>query len=137
MREDQIIVGGQAVIEGVMMRAPHSYAVAVRRPDGQIVAKSERLPSLAEQYPLLKLPVLRGSAVLIQSMFLGIKALNFSANVAFHEAEKDTDLAAQDLQTPALPSAIGARAGTVAVVTEVKPAAPTKSAAGAIGSIVF
>ncbi|MEP6636949.1 MAG: DUF1385 domain-containing protein, partial [Acidobacteriota bacterium] len=50
MREDQIIVGGQAVIEGVMMRAPHSYAVAVRRPDGQIVSKSERLPALSETY---------------------------------------------------------------------------------------
>ena len=60
MKEEQIIVGGQAVIEGVMMRAPHSYAVAVRRPDGQIVSKGERLPSLAEKYPLLKLPVLRG-----------------------------------------------------------------------------
>jgi uncharacterized protein YqhQ len=136
MREDQIIVGGQAVIEGVMMRAPHSYAVAVRRPDGQIVAKSERLPALSEKYPLLKLPVLRGSAVLIQSMFLGIKALNFSANVAFHEAEKDTP-PTPDFQTPALPSGIMANAGTVAVATEVKPAAPAKSAAGAIGSIVF
>ena len=136
MREDQIIVGGQAVIEGVMMRAPHSYAVAVRRPDGQIVAKSERLPSLAEKYPLLKLPVLRGSAVLIQSMFLGIKALNFSANVAFHEAEKDK-VTAPDFQTPALPSGITANVGSVAVATEVKPAAPVKSAAGAIGSIIF
>src|SRR6266478_8717815 len=89
MREDQIIVGGQAVIEGVMMRAPHSYAVAVRRADGQIVAKSERLPVLSEKYPLLKLPVLRGSAVLIQSMILGIKALNFSANVVFHQTESE------------------------------------------------
>ena len=136
MREDQIIVGGQAVIEGVMMRAPHSYAVAVRRPDGQIVARSERLPALSEKYPLLKLPVLRGSAVLIQSMFLGIKALNFSANVAFHEAEKDT-APPPDFQPPALPSGMVANAGTVAVATEVKPAAPTKSAAGAIGSIIF
>src|SRR2546423_13205889 len=89
MREDQIIVGGQAVIEGVMMRAPHSYAVAVRRPDGQIVSKAERLPALSETYPMLNLPVLRGSAVLIQSMLLGIKALNFSANVVFHEAESE------------------------------------------------
>jgi len=136
MREDQIIVGGQAVIEGVMMRAPHSYAVAVRRPDGQIVARSERLPALSEKYPLLKLPVLRGSAVLIQSMFLGIKALNFSASVAFHEAEKDT-APTPDFQTPALPSGIVTNAGTVAVATEVKPAVPTKSAAGAIGSIIF
>jgi len=139
MREDQIIVGGQAVIEGVMMRAPHSYAVAVRRPDGQIVAKSERLPVLAETYPLLKLPVLRGSAVLIQSMVLGIKALNFSANVVFHEAEKDTAAEAPQFETASIGSSIGATAAPIAVATEVKPAAKVKSssAAGAIGSIVF
>src|ERR1700730_13457484 len=87
MREDQIIVGGQAVIEGVMMRAPHSYAVAVRRPDGQIVSMGERLPVLAEKYPLLKFPVLRGSAVLIHSMILGIKALNFSASIVFDDMQ--------------------------------------------------
>ena len=104
MREDQIIVGGQAVIEGVMMRAPHSYAVAVRRPDGQIVSKSERLPVLAETYPLLKLPVLRGSAVLIQSMVLGIKALNFSANVVFHEAENQPSQESPNFQPAGLPS---------------------------------
>jgi uncharacterized protein YqhQ len=139
MREDQIIVGGQAVIEGVMMRAPHSYAVAVRRPDGQIVAKSERLPVLAEKYPLLKLPVLRGSAVLIQSLILGIKALNFSANVVFHEAEKETAARAPEFQAAALTSGMVATAAPVAVATEVKPAAEVKStaAAGAIGSIIF
>src|SRR5258708_5888008 len=93
MKEEQIIVGGQAVIEGVMMRAPHSYAVAVRRPDGQIVSKGERLPALGDKYPLLKLPVLRGSAVLIQSMILGIKALNFSANIAFDEMLKNPEAA--------------------------------------------
>ncbi|HLF82757.1 MAG TPA: DUF1385 domain-containing protein [Blastocatellia bacterium] len=139
MREDQIIVGGQAVIEGVMMRAPHSYAVAVRRPDGQIVSKSERLPVLAEKYPLLKLPVLRGSAVLIQSMILGIKALNFSANVVFHEAEKETAAQVPEFQAAALTSGMVATAAPVAIATEVKPAAEVKraAAAGAIGSIVF
>ncbi len=85
--EKEIIVGGQAVIEGVMMRAPHSYAVAVRRQDGQIVSKSEALPKLDQKYPWLKIPVLRGSAVLIHSMALGIKALNFSATVAMEEQE--------------------------------------------------
>ena len=85
--EKEIIVGGQAVIEGVMMRAPHSYAVAVRRQDGQIVSKSEALPKLDEKYPWLKIPVLRGSVVLIHSMALGIKALNFSATVAMEEQE--------------------------------------------------
>ena len=139
MREDQIIVGGQAVIEGVMMRAPHSYAVAVRRPDGEIVSRSERLPVLAEKYPLLKLPVLRGSAVLIHSMILGIKALNYSANVAFHEAEKETPGKAQEFQPAALTPGRMPSQSTVAVITEVKPATEvkTKTAAGAVGSIIF
>jgi uncharacterized protein YqhQ len=139
MREDQIIVGGQAVIEGVMMRAPHSYAVAVRRPDGQIVAKSERLAVLGDKYPLLKLPVLRGSAVLIQSMVLGIKALNFSANVVFHEGGTDTETETPEFQLSGLPSGMVAKAAPVAVATEVKTTPKVKStaAAGAIGSIAF
>ncbi|HSB09021.1 MAG TPA: DUF1385 domain-containing protein [Blastocatellia bacterium] len=139
MREDQIIVGGQAVIEGVMMRAPHSYAVAVRRPDGQIVSKGERLPVLGERYPLLKLPVLRGSAVLIQSMILGIKSLNFSANVVFHEATSETAPTKAEVEAAPLVSSMVATA-PVGVATEVKPAVEARSgtaAAGALGSIVF
>lgn len=88
-QEKEIIVGGQAVIEGVMMRAPNSYAVAVRKQDGSIVYKAEPLPKLSDKYPILKIPVLRGSAVLIHSMLLGIKALNFSATVAFEDAEAE------------------------------------------------
>jgi len=90
--EKEIIVGGQAVIEGVMMRAPNSYAVAVRRQDGSIVTKAERLPKLAEKYPLLRIPVLRGGAVLIHSMLLGIKALNFSATVAFEDQPTEAEI---------------------------------------------
>jgi uncharacterized protein YqhQ len=136
MREDQIIVGGQAVIEGVMMRAPHSYAVAVRHPDGQIFSKSERLPVLSEQYPILKLPVIRGSAVLIQSMVLGIKALNFSANVVFHQDEAKTEAEAQELAGLSRPAIPGSSAA--GVVTKTKPVAEVRTAAaGAIGSIVF
>src|SRR5262249_53414593 len=88
-QEKEIIVGGQAVIEGVMMRAPNSYAVAVRRQDGSIIAKSERLPKLSEQYPILRVPVLRGGAVLIHSMVLGIKALNFSATAFFEDQTEE------------------------------------------------
>lgn len=87
--QKEIIVGGQAVIEGVMMRAPNSYAVAVRRPDGTIVSRAERLPSLSAKYPILKVPVLRGSAVLIHSMILGVKALNFSATIALGEEKSE------------------------------------------------
>jgi len=140
MREDQIIIGGQAVIEGVMMRAPHSYAVAVRRPDGQIVAKSERLPVLSEKYPLLKLPVLRGSAVLIQSMVLGIKSLNFSANVVFHEAEQQSEVEVAQLEVAGL-TAGRMQTSAMPVAVEVQPSAGEKksspAAAGAVGSIIF
>jgi uncharacterized protein YqhQ len=142
MREDQIIVGGQAVIEGVMMRAPHSYAVAVRRPDGEIVSKAEQLPVLAEKYPLLKLPILRGSAVLIHSMILGIKALNFSANVAFHQTESESPAEEVQFEAAGLVAG-GAATRSVVVATHVRPSALERStesgasAAGAAGSIVF
>ena len=69
-----------------MMRTPNAYAIAVRKADGTIVNTAARLPKWSDKYPLLKLPVLRGSAVLVQSMGLGIKALNFSANEAFADA---------------------------------------------------
>jgi uncharacterized protein YqhQ len=86
--EKDIIVGGQAVLEGVMMRTPNAYAIAVRRQDGTIVTKSDVLPKLSDKYPWLKIPVLRGGAVLIHSMMLGVKALNFSANVMMEEEEE-------------------------------------------------
>src|SRR6478609_8539059 len=86
--ERDLIVGGQAVIEGVMMRTPSAYAIAVRKADGTIVNTSARLPKWSDKYPLLKLPVLRGGAVLVQSMGLGIKALNYSASEAFAETEE-------------------------------------------------
>jgi uncharacterized protein YqhQ len=142
VREDQIIVGGQAVIEGVMMRAPHSYAVAVRRPDGQIVSKGERLPVLSDKYPLLRLPVLRGSAVLIHSMILGIKALNFSANVVFHEAESESAAEKEfEMQAAAITSGVAATA-PITVATRAEPAVQEKASkktttAAAAGSMVF
>src|SRR5215212_1711244 len=87
--ERDLILGGQAVIEGVMMRTPNAYAIAVRKADGTIVNTAARLPKWSDKYPILKLPVLRGGAVLVQSMGLGIKALNYSANEAFAEVEQE------------------------------------------------
>lgn len=142
--EKEIIVGGQAVIEGVMMRAPNSYAVAVRRPDGEIVYKAERLPKLSEKYPILRLPVLRGSAVLLHSMALGVKALNFSATVAFDESEEKAN--------PKTVSSAVAATGALATTAHANKSpyfdsapraktveqAPSRSAsATAAGSIVF
>jgi uncharacterized protein YqhQ len=124
MGEEQIIVGGQAVIEGVMMRAPHSYAVAVRRADGTIVTKGERLPSIADKHPILKVPVLRGTAVLIQSMVLGIKSVNFSAGVVFNDAQKQ--LAEQENAEKILAASASTKQVPVAAFTDV-------SASGAAG----
>ena len=72
-------VGGQAVLEGVMMRAPGMVATAVRKANGEIVVRKEISISLAERYPLLKLPVLRGAVGLVEMMVIGIRTLNCSA----------------------------------------------------------
>lgn len=81
-------VGGQAVIEGVMMRAKHSLAIAVKRPDGSIVLKQDRLHTLAERFPCLRWPFLRGPVVLLEALVYGIKALTFSAQASLNEEEE-------------------------------------------------
>jgi len=77
----EILVGGQAVIEGVMIRTPSAYAVACRKPDGSIAHKAEIIPRWCEKYKFLSLPLVRGCATLLQSIAIGIKAFNFSARV--------------------------------------------------------
>ena len=86
-------VGGQAVIEGVMMRSPNFWAVAVRKPDGDIEVKKEKLKVLSETNKFSKLPIIRGVLMLISALVLGIRALNFSSNVAFDEDEEMSDWA--------------------------------------------
>ncbi len=81
------VIGGQAVIEGVMMRSPRSFAVAVRRPDGSIVVREAGWLSFSERLPFLKWPLLRGANMLIESMANGISALNFSAAQAMPEED--------------------------------------------------
>jgi len=83
----KINIGGQAVIEGVMMRAPRSVAIAVRRPSGEIVVKRDMVVPLSERFPVVKLPIVRGAVALFSSLITGIKALNFSANEAMVEEE--------------------------------------------------
>ena len=85
---EEVLVGGQAVMEGVMMRAPHSYCVAVRKPNGEIITEQSPLPRVSEKYPIFKYPVLRGLGTLGQAMWLGIKALRFSANAALPEEQQ-------------------------------------------------
>jgi uncharacterized protein YqhQ len=75
-------VGGQAVLEGVMMRGPRMVATAVRRADGTIVVRKDPFVSLAERYPVFKLPVIRGAVGLVEMLVIGVRTLNFSGEVA-------------------------------------------------------
>jgi len=81
-------VGGQAVIEGVMMRSPEFVTIAVRKPDGNILLKKDEHISWTKRLKVLGFPFLRGGVILIESLVLGIKALNFSADIAVTEEEK-------------------------------------------------
>lgn len=83
--DDDILVGGQAVIEGVMMRSPKGYSVAVRRQDGTVKIMKDALQTVGEKWKLFKMPVLRGVGVLGQALVLGIRALRFSAEEALAE----------------------------------------------------
>lgn len=80
-------IGGQAVIEGVMMRSPKRVATAVRLPDGTVSVKTREYVSLSRRFPLLGLPVLRGAVVLIESLRIGVEALAFSAEAAVKEEQ--------------------------------------------------
>src|SRR5205823_10540619 len=92
---EETLIGGQAVMEGVMMRAPHSYCVAVRKPNGELVTQEQPVHRMSEKYPILRLPVLRGLGTLGQAMGLGAKALKFSANAALDDgAEKPVEVPA-------------------------------------------
>lgn len=91
-RNVDMLIGGQAVIEGVMMRSLTGYAVAVRQPDGGVAIRNDKLTPVTKKYPLLRFPILRGSVVLIHSLILGIKALNFSASVSSEGEEGEPEL---------------------------------------------
>src|SRR3974390_1955641 len=82
-------VGGQAVIEGVMMRGVSHWSLAVRRPDQTIHLDSWPLVSYMKRYPVLKLPILRGDTALVESLVIGMKAITISANQSLGEEEKE------------------------------------------------
>ena len=126
------------------MRTPNAYAIAIRKADGTIVNTSARLPKWGEKYPILKLPVLRGGALLVQSMGLGIKALNYSANEAFAEAEQAEEV--KVALSPAVIEGEGDFAGLTGAVPGLFPVPTQKrskdelkkgTTGAAVGSIIF
>ena len=88
-----ILVGGQAVIEGVMMRVPGSYATAVRDPNGEIHIQKEDFTSITESSSFWSKPIFRGMASLYESMKMGMKTLNYSADIAMPEEEPQSKFA--------------------------------------------
>lgn len=91
MEEKKITIGGQAVIEGVMMRGPELTATAVRTPEGKIEISSRPVNSISDRYPILKKPLLRGCVSLIESLVIGIRSLGYSAQMAGEEEEQLSD----------------------------------------------
>ncbi len=100
--EEPMQVGGQAVLEGVMMRAKGSIATAVRAPSGSIVVRKEKFTSLGERYRILRLPVLRGAVGLVEMMIIGLRTLNFSASVALGETGENGEAAPKPSSTASL-----------------------------------
>jgi uncharacterized protein YqhQ len=139
-----LIVGGQAVMEGVMMRTPTAYAIACRKKDGSIVHTAEKLPKWSDEHKWLNLPILRGGATLIQSMALGIKALNFSARIYEEdlEIEKAEKVKAKQFETQAV-YAEGTsdenfrKAPAKVIMPEKEKAKKPSQSASAVGSIIF
>ncbi|WP_307978554.1 DUF1385 domain-containing protein [uncultured Acidaminococcus sp.] len=99
----KLSVGGQAVIEGVMMRGPGKIAVAVRKPNGEITVDLKDAGSVSDRYPILKKPFLRGVVSLVESLSYGMKALSFSAQASGEEEEGEENMSSLEL------------AGTIAV----------------------
>jgi len=113
---EDILVGGQAVIEGVMMRTPHAYAVAVRRANGSIEVKREPVKRLSDYCKPLSWVVVRGFAVLIQSMVLGLRTLNFSINVSMKDLEEKEKPKKAKKESSAFPVALSMILGVAVAV---------------------
>jgi uncharacterized protein YqhQ len=86
---EETLVGGQAVLEGVMMRSPHAWAITCRKPSGELTTHSEPLERLSEKHKWMGWPLVRGVITLGHAMTLGFRALRFSANLQLGELQKD------------------------------------------------
>ena len=95
--EETTLVGGQAVLEGVMMRSPHAWGIACRKASGEVIVHAEPLERLSEKHKWMGWPVLRGFMTLGNAMVLGYRALKFSANAALEEIQADEKPATGDL----------------------------------------
>src|SRR5947207_11311320 len=114
-------VGGQAVLEGVMMRGPGNWAVAVRTPAGSIAQVSRPIDSAMARHRLLRLPIVRGVVALGESLAIGFRALAISANYAAQEEGDDGDVVTE-LTRGQLLFAFGIAIGFALLLFKVSPA---------------
>ena len=111
---EETLVGGQAVLEGVMMRSPHAWAIACRKPGGEVVTMSEALERPSEKHRWMALPIVRGVMTLGYAMTLGYRALRFSANVALEDAiQNDKSRSKDEEKTDSSAAAAPSKAGVV------------------------
>ncbi|MDA8234944.1 MAG: DUF1385 domain-containing protein [Clostridia bacterium] len=120
--------GGQAVIEGVMMRGPEDLAIAVRKPNQEIIIEKKPVNSIVKKLPFLKWPLVRGVVALFESLIIGVKALSFSANQSLDEEE-------EELTTKELVLTIGAALGLGVLLFVVAPAALNRLTANLVSNI--
>jgi uncharacterized protein YqhQ len=117
---EETLVGGQAVLEGVMMRSPHAWAIACRKPSGEVITMSEPLDRPSEKHKWMGWPILRGVMTLGYAMNLGYRALRFSANVAIEDVmQKDVNNGAGDVKK-------GSKSSQPIQRSEAVPAQPAK-----------
>jgi uncharacterized protein YqhQ len=93
---EETLVGGQAVLEGVMMRSPHAFGIAVRKPSGEMVSHSEPIERPSDKHKWMGWPIIRGVMTLGYAMKLGFRALKFSANVALDDAQSEAGVKPED-----------------------------------------
>ncbi len=115
-------IGGQAVLEGVMMRGPSAWALAVRKPDGDIAEVNRPIASLLARHRLLRLPVIRGVIALGESLAIGFRALAISANYAAQAEGDDSDEPAKELTRAQIIFAFAVAIGFALLLFKVSPA---------------
>ena len=128
---EETLVGGQAVLEGVMMRSPHAWAIACRKPSGEVVTLSEPLERPSEKHKWMSWPIIRGVMTLGYAMGLGYRALRFSANVALEDAMQ-TDATPVETAASAVPSTRSEAELSTQLASNSAPSAQSREKAAAI-----
>jgi len=134
---EETLVGGQAVLEGVMMRSPHAWAIACRKPSGEVVTMSEPLERPSEKHKWMGWPIVRGVMTLGYAMNLGYRALRFSANVAIEDIMQEGSQGAQEVAAPVVSSEPTGKSATAATREKAATVSSWLAAVNIVISLAF